>query len=168
MRFDEHHRPDSITIDTILNAARRAPSAGNSQPWRFIVGQREDSVHQRLTKHLARSSSAWAPGASFLVANLAQVRVEGSDLEYSEFAHYDLGQATAHMTFQAHALGLFAHQFRAFDRDAMAREFSVPAHFEVVSMTAFGVAAHTIDEVVGSGTSRDRFDLDEIVLARAT
>jgi hypothetical protein len=47
------------------------------------------------------------------------------------------------MTFQAQALGLFARQFRAFDRDGLAAEFSVPPHWEVTTVTAFGRAATT-------------------------
>jgi len=73
-----------------------------------------------------------------LVANLAHRFVEGTDWEFSEFALYDLGQAVAHMTIQAQALGLRARQFRAFDRAGLTAEFAVPAHWEVTTMTAFG------------------------------
>ncbi|SDY85034.1 hypothetical protein SAMN05661080_04801, partial [Modestobacter sp. DSM 44400] len=110
----------------------------NSQPWAFIVGRRGDPVHDRLVRHLARSSATWAPTASLLVANLAHRHVEDTDWEYSEFSHYDLGQAVAHLTFQAQALGLSVRQFRAFDRSAVAEEFGVPAHWEVTTMAAIG------------------------------
>jgi nitroreductase len=120
---------------------RWAPSAGNSQPWAFIVGRRGDSTHRRLVRHLASSSAAWAPTASLLVANLSHRWVEGTDWEYSEFSLYDLGQAVAHMTVQAQALGLSARQFRAFDRSGLAGEFAVPGHWEVTTMTALGAAA---------------------------
>ena len=72
------------------------------------------------------------------VANLCHRYVEDTDWDYSEFAMYHLGQAVAHMTFQAQSLGLFARQFRAFDRAALAGEFGVPAHWEISTMTAFG------------------------------
>lgn len=78
------------------------------------------------------------PGASLLVANLSHRWVEGIDWEHSEFSLYELGQAVAHMTIQAQALGLAARQFRAFDREAIAEEFSVPSHWEVTTMTATG------------------------------
>ncbi|WP_229123203.1 nitroreductase family protein [Enemella evansiae] len=32
-------------VDVLLEAARRAPSAGNSQPWSFIIGRRGDAIH---------------------------------------------------------------------------------------------------------------------------
>jgi len=139
--FDPSHdvAPDEVVV--LLEAARWAPSAGNSQPWAFIVGQRGDAAHGRLVRHLAGSSARWAPAASVLMANLAHRYVEDTDWEYSEFSLYDLGQAVAHLTLQAQALGLSARQFRAFSRAGVAAEFAVPGHWEVTTMMAIGRAA---------------------------
>lgn len=139
--FDASYEVPDGEIDALLEAARWAPSAGNSQPWAFIVARRGDTTHERLVRHLAGSSASWAPTASLLVANLAHRLVEGTDWEYSEFSLYDLGQAVAHMTLQASALGLSARQFRAFDRDGLGAEFAVPGHWEVTTMMAVGRAA---------------------------
>ena len=136
--FDPSDEVTTAEVDLILEAARWAPSAGNSQPWAFITGRRSDPIHARLTRHLTGSSAAWAPSASLLVANLCHRYVEDTDWDYSEFALYDLGQAVAHMTLQAQALGLHARQFRAFNRTALAAEFAVPQHWEVTTMSAFG------------------------------
>ena len=139
--FDASYQLAASEIEALLEAARWAPSAGNSQPWAFIVGQRGDATHARLVRYLARSSGAWAPAASLLVANLAHRYVEGTDWEYSEFSQYDLGQAVAHLTVQAQALGLHVRQFRAFDRAGLAAEFAVPDHWVVTTMAAVGRAA---------------------------
>jgi nitroreductase len=128
--------PDEL--ESLLQAARWAPSAGNSQPWSFLVGVRGDDVHDRLVRHLAGSSAAWAPTASVLIANLSQRYVEDTDWEYSEFSAYDLGQAVAHMSLQAAALGFAVRQFRAFDREALTTEFAIPPHWEVTTMSAIG------------------------------
>lgn len=137
-RFDSGHEASERDLAVLVEAARWAPSAGNSQPWAFITSRRGDQTHARLTSHLAASSRRWAPSASILVANLCHRHVEDTDWDFSEFASYDLGQAVAHMTLQAAALGLAARQFRAFDRDAVAAEFGVPPHWQVTTMTAFG------------------------------
>jgi nitroreductase len=141
--FDASHELAAPEIEALLEAARWAPSAGNSQPWAFIVGQRGDATHARLVRYLARSSGAWAPTASLLVANLAHRYVEDTDWEYSEFSLYDLGQAVAHLTVQAQALGLHVRQFRSFDRAGLAAEFAVPQHWEVTTMAAVGRPATT-------------------------
>jgi nitroreductase len=139
-RFDADHQVSAAEVDLLLEAARWAPSAGNSQPWSFIVGLRDDETHVRLVRHLAGSSALWAPTAGVLVVNLTHRYVEDTDWDYSEFARYDVGQAVAHMTFQAQALGLQARQFRAFDRAGLAAEFDVPDHWEPTTMSAFGRA----------------------------
>jgi nitroreductase len=104
-KFDTSYDATPSEVATILEAARWAPSAGNSQPWAFIVGRRGEPVHARLVRHLAGSSAPWASTASLLIANLCHRFVEDTDWDYSEFALYDLGQAVAHMTFQAQVLG---------------------------------------------------------------
>ncbi|WP_161928421.1 nitroreductase family protein [Gordonia crocea] len=168
--FDPDHVLDPSSLDLLLQAAGTAPSAGNSQPWSFIVGHRGDWVHDRLVDSLAGSTRAWAPAASVLIANLAQVHVEDSDLEYSEFSRYDLGQAVAHLTVQAAALGLSVHQFRGFDRSAVADAFDVAPHWEVTSMAAVGVAFGATPRVAPTGhasSTPERRSLTAITWARA-
>lgn len=153
--FDSEHELSSGEVEALLEAARWAPSAGNSQPWAFIVALRGDARHARLVQHLAGSSSAWAPTASMLVANLAHRYVEDTDWEYSEFSLYDLGQAVAHMTLQAQALGLAARQFRAFDQAAVAAEFDVPPHWEIATMAAYGRPASARLSPAGGRRDKD-------------
>jgi hypothetical protein len=90
--------------------------------------------------------------------------VESTDWEYSEFAHYDLGQAVAHLTLQAQATGLGVRQFRAFDRDGLATDFDVPAHWEVTSMSAIGrPVADAGPPTADESPSRQRLSLDDIL-----
>lgn len=167
VRFRDDVTMTQAHVTALLEAARRAPSAGNSQPWRFIVGLRGGPVHHRIVGHLARSSSVWAPAASAIVVNIAEVGIEDAPgWEYSEFSLFDLGQAVAHMSIQGLSTGLDSHQFRAFDRDAIAQEFAIPSHLLAVSMTAFGVADHEPGEIPSPGTTRERRDIDDIVWAR--
>jgi nitroreductase len=167
-RFDPAHEIAEDETEVLLQAARWAPSAGNSQPWAFIVARRGTADHGRLIRYLAGSSAAWAPSASLLVANLSHRLVEDTDWQFSEFSVYDLGQAVAHMSIQAQALGLHVRQFRAFDRDGIAREFAVPEHWEVTTLAAIGRAAPGPGRVssledTGESSVRSRRALDEIV-----
>jgi nitroreductase len=143
--FDPSHETTEEQVRLLLEAARWAPSAGNAQPWAFVVGRRGDRDHGRLVRHLAPSSRRWAPAADLLIANLSHRLVEGTDWAFSEFSDYDLGQAVAHLTVQARALGLHVRQFRAFDRDGLHEEFGVPAHWEVTTMCAVGRAVLPAD-----------------------
>lgn len=91
-----------------------------------------------LVEYLAASSKRWAPDASALVVNLCHRNVAGTDWSYSEFAEYDVGQAVAHMTIQAVALGLSTRQFRAFDKESLTSTLEIPAEWEVLTMLAVG------------------------------
>jgi len=167
IRFDASTSVGPAEVDSLLEAARWAPSAGNSQPWAFVMARRGEPDHGRLVRHLAPSSAAWAPDAAVLVANLSHRFVEDTDWDYSEFSHYDLGQAVAHMTFQAQHLGLSVRQFRAFDRDGLAAEFGVPSHWEVTTMSAIGPVPDGSpprpgDARGGGRSSRDRRPVSEV------
>lgn len=105
-----------------------------------------------LARHLAPSARRWALSASALVVNIARRRVGDTELAYSEFADYDLGQAVAHLTIQAQAMGLACRQFRAFDLDALSGELHLAAGWDVVSMTAVG---RRVDVVDGRRERRD-------------
>jgi nitroreductase len=162
--FDEAHTLSPDDVQLLLEAARWAPSAGNSQPWSFVVGRRGDSTHQRLVSRLAPSARRWAPSAALLVANLSHRLVESTDWEFSEFSLYDLGQAVAHLSVQAQALDLSVRQFRAFDREGVAEDFGVPAHWEVTTMAAVGRAhVDTGPPTADESPSRRRRSLDEIL-----
>jgi nitroreductase len=162
--FDPAYELTAAEVDVLIEAARWAPSAGNSQPWAFIAGRRGDNVHSRLVKHLAGSSASWAPSASVLIANLSHRYVDETDWEYSEFSLYDLGQAVAHMSIQAQAMSLSMRQFRAFDRAGVALEFAVPAHWEVTTMSAVGrpSTAPTKEPVESRARARERRALDHL------
>jgi nitroreductase len=157
LAFDPAHRLTEADEEVLLEAARWAPSAGNSQPWMFHFLRRGTLGHDGLVARLAPSSARWAPSASALVVNLAHRTVQGTDWEFSEFADYDLGQAVAHMTIQAAAMGLSCRQFRAFDLDGLAEDLRVPEGWAVVSMTAIGRA-------LDNGSLRERRSVGDLRL----
>ena len=141
LRFDPECTLAEDDVDLLLEAARWAPSAGNSQPWAYFTARRDEPDHKRIAPYLAASSARWAPSASLLVVTMAHRYVADTDWAYSDFADYDLGQSVAHLTLQAHAMGLACRQFRAFDLDGLTAELAPGAGWQVVSMIAVGRAA---------------------------
>ncbi|GAB20075.1 putative nitroreductase [Gordonia effusa NBRC 100432] len=139
-RFDAAHTLDDAALTSLLDAARSAPSAGNSQPWGFLPARRGDARHARIVEHLAPSSRSWALDASALIVTAAHLWVDEA-IAYSEFADYDLGQAAAYLTIQAQAVGLSCHQFRGFDLDGLTVELAPAYGWSIRSIIAVGVAA---------------------------
>ncbi|MFC4019700.1 nitroreductase family protein [Micromonospora sp. GCM10011542] len=131
---------------SLLEAARWAPSAGNAQPWRFALGHREDGTWKRILVGLPSGDQRWARHAAALLLGAHT----GGD---PERAAYDLGQAVAHLTVQATALGLHVHQLTRFDRAGVATELDL----------AVGVRPMV---VVAVGQLGDPFALPEDLLGR--
>jgi nitroreductase len=137
--FDPGQEVSEADLDRLLEAARWAPSAGNSQPWAFLVMKRGDQAHQKFVTTLSRGNSGWVPTAAVVLVSLHRVGDdEDPSLTFSDYAAYDLGQAVAHLTVQAESMGLHVHQFAGFDHDAVAAAFGVPAAWAVTTGIAIG------------------------------
>jgi nitroreductase len=146
--FDAEHELSREQIETLLHAAQWAPSYGNTQPWALVVAERGSASHRVLVEHLSRGNSGWVPRASAVFVTATQVAADpdGNELKGAFYACHDLGQAAAHLTLQARAMGLHAHQFGGFDRDAVAARLGVPEWFRVMSGIAVGIRGNP-DEV---------------------
>ncbi|MDZ8172970.1 nitroreductase family protein [Microbacterium xanthum] len=134
--FDTDTALDDAALAAALEAARWAPSANNSQPWRFIVARRGSAPHATLVDALGGFNKAWARDAGALVVFVAETaREDGTPQRWAE---YDTGQASAYFSLQAHASGLATHQMGGFDHDAVARAFELPENLEPVTIIAVG------------------------------
>lgn len=156
--FDDAHVLDREQVVLLLTAARWAPSCGNAQPAHFVVAERGDEAHQVLVRHLTRGNSRWVPRASLVLVVGAQVapdeRGEGG---YKPIhADYDTGQAAAHVTLQAVAMGLHAHQFAGFDKEAVATALGVPDHVRLLAGIAIGVRGDPADVPAHDAERDDR------------
>jgi hypothetical protein len=118
--FDPAAQLADHDIASLLEAARWAPSVGNSQPWRFLVGRRHTETHKRIFTNLAAASQRWAGSASALI-------VAGYVVDPGmPHAAYDLGQAVAHLSVQATALRLHVHQITGIDRGGLRADLDLP------------------------------------------
>ncbi len=133
--FDTATPIDEEALRSALEAARWAPSANNTQPWRFVVGRRGGAVHAAIVDALMGFNQAWAADAAALVVFATTTSVDGKPLGW---ASYDAGQAAAYFTIQAHAAGLHTHQMGGFDREAIARAFDFGDDLAAVTVMAVG------------------------------
>jgi nitroreductase len=119
--YDAQNTIDEAKLATALEAARWSPSASNSQPWRFIVARRGSALHAQVVDSLVGFNQTWARNAAVLVVAIAETATaDGTPITH---AFYDLGQAVAHFSVQAHHDGLVVHQMSGFDPEVV-REFA--------------------------------------------
>lgn len=120
----------------LFEAARWAPSWGNTQPARYIAGRRGDDTFRRIHGTLSRGNHGWTMPAAALAIGVAKtIDDEGEPLPYAE---YGVGLATENLALQAVADGLVAHQMAGFDRAAARAEFGIPEGFEPLVAIAVG------------------------------
>lgn len=134
--FDTDHALPENALLSAFEAARWSPSASNTQPWRFIVARRGTESFSKIEAALAGFNSQWAGAASALVVNLAAV--ENAAGEPQRWAEYDLGQAVAHLSVQAHSEGLYVHQMGGFDAAQISESFGLGSELRPVSVMTIG------------------------------
>ena len=167
--YDADAPLDESALQSALEAARWTPSANNTQPWRFIVARRGTPEFETVHTALRGFNQSWTAAASALVVFVAETETE--DGKPLRMAAYDLGQAAAHFTVQAHASGLHTHQMGGFDGQAIADAFGLDSRF--VPMTVMSVGSlgdiKQVDEDVRERelAPRSRHSVSDLVLVGA-
>jgi len=131
---------------TVLEAARWAPSASNSQPWRFYVAKTEDekSLFQQFINPRNR---VWADkAAAYILIASAKINKEGNPQGSHAF---DTGAAWGAIAFQANALGLNTRAIGGYDREAARKVLNVPEDIELHAVITLG-AKGTIEDLDAS------------------
>lgn len=130
--------PTAEELHQLFEALRWTPSAFNEQPWTFLVALRQQpEAFERLLSCLTPGNQAWAQHGAGLFITVAR-RDLASKPQRNRTAEYDLGQAVAHFTFQATALGLVVHQMAGVDLAKAREQGAIPEGYDPVTAVAFG------------------------------
>jgi nitroreductase len=142
-------------LERICEAGRRAPSAGNSQPWNFVVITDRAQlielakVWERGGRHIARSA-----------ATIALVAREPEDGRQRDLLMYDLGQATANMMIAAADLGIGSGHSAVSDQQQAQRVLGFPDGYLAAYLIGLGYPA---DRPLRPLTRPDRRPFGEVV-----
>lgn len=122
-------------LRALLEAARWAPSYGNTQPARYLIGRRGDDTFDRIFGVLNSGNKEWTHAASVLMLGAVVLRNDKGDIPLTE---YGLGLASENLVLQAVAEGLVAHQMAGFDPVAAREVFALPEDVRPVVAIAVG------------------------------
>jgi len=132
-------RPDPIPeqkIQTVLNAARLAPSVENLQPWKFIAVTDEDAK-RKLAGMVTNGRLLEAPVVIVACARLDEaIGLIGG---YMNSYPVDLGMALANLTLAATSEGLGTSWVFAFNEEKVRSLLRVPEDARVVGLTPVGI-----------------------------
>jgi nitroreductase len=149
-------------IETVLNAARMAPSARNMQPWRFVVVQGAEAVETLVQTAIFGASTIIAQAPVIIVACARpsdDVTIDGK-----EYYLYDVGAAMGNMLVAATDLGMVTHPIASFNETEVRRVLHMPGDVRVVIVTplAYPVGAsydEAAQERLGQRTRKDLKDM---------
>ncbi len=158
---------DTQMLNQLFEAARWAPSSYNEQPWRFIVARKEDQeAYKQLASVMNEFNQSWATDAPVLVLALTKTTfdLDGRD---NPHAGHDLGQAIAHLTFEATKNNLYVHQMAGILPEKARELYNISDDYKPMTMFAIGYKGQPEslnDKMQKQETSpRIRKDLDEII-----
>lgn len=122
-------------IMTILEAGRYAPSAYNSQPWRFLYAKNGTKNWDLFFETLVDFNKLWVKNASYIVLIIADRYLN----EKEEITNiFDSGAACENMALQAKDLGLVSHAMSGFDYSKIRANLNIPEKYHVLAMLAIG------------------------------
>jgi len=143
--------PEEV-LNEILEAARLAPSAGNRQPWHFLV-VRDEETKQQL------GMSSWVAEAPVVILGCVDTRVRDEPL-----CIVDLSIAFEHIVLAAANSGLgtcWIGRYVAGSDETVKRVLGMPKHVKVVAVTPLGYPDETPEPKVRKSLSEivhyDRF-----------
>lgn len=158
---------DTKLLNQLFEAARWAPSSYNEQPWRFIIARKEDQeAYEKLASVMNEFNQSWAADAPVLVLGLAKTTfdLDGRD---NPHAGHDLGQAIAHLTFEATNHDLYVHQMAGIVPEKARDLYEISEEYKPMTMFAIGYkgSPESLNKKMQKQETspRIRKDLDEIV-----
>lgn len=124
-----------VQVDSLIEAARWAPSYGNRQPTRYVV-VRDPAVLASLHEALTRGN-AYAKAAPVLIA-LCGDPDNGQIVNGKQYYLLDAGLALENLLLQAVAMGLHAHPMGGFDEAVVRSVLGIPEQVRVLALVAVG------------------------------
>jgi nitroreductase len=131
-------------VMTLLEAARWAPTAGNLQPWRFIVVRKAETVEALISAAYPGYSLNFLRNASVVIVVCADERVyhkrskmyqdRGPDL----FCLQDTAAAIENLLLAAVALGLGACWVGAYYEEPVRQHLNLPGSVRPVALVPVG------------------------------
>ena len=143
-------------IEMLIEAARWAPSAGNTQPWEFVIVRRPDLKKELAEAALSQGFVEDAPIVIVVCANenrsFQSYGIRGKTL----YCIQDTAAALQNIHLVAHSLGLGTCWIGAFNEEEAAKILKVPNGVRPVAIVPIGYPAE-------SPAPRNRWSINQIV-----
>ena len=136
------HVPDDV-VERLLDAAVKAPSCANKQPWRFLVLNQPDSL-QTARKHLA-GGNYWAGKSPLIIAAITREDLDAQLPGNRNYAFFDTGMACMNLQLQATKEGLISHPIAGFDAVQLRQDLGISEDYTLLTLIILGYPGNPED-----------------------
>ncbi|KXS40184.1 MULTISPECIES: nitroreductase family protein [unclassified Candidatus Frackibacter] len=145
VRKYEEKEVEDEKIEKLLEAAILAPSAGNRQPWKFIVIKDEDIISKVTSDPVSRFNQGWMDnGVPLMIAVCADPKVSAKkygDRGRTLYAIQDTAAAIQNIMLTAAGLGLGTCWIGAFDEVEVSNMLELEPGLRIYGMITVGYPA---------------------------
>ena len=126
-------------IELLFEAARRAPSARNEQPWQYYFVERSNkNIFGDILGLLTGINPDWAKESQLFIISVMKKNYDYKNKPNGKALH-DIGAANVSIAIQAAEMGLQVHQMGGFDKEKTSEYLKLdPEKFEPVTVFAVG------------------------------
>jgi nitroreductase len=125
-------------LRSLFEAASWAPSSYNEQPWRYIIASKTNPAEfERLLGCLVEGNQLWAQAAPVIGLGCTSLFFELNGKPNAAAIH-DLGLASATLTFEATARGIYVHQMIGILPDKARQTYGIPDGYQPLTGLAIG------------------------------
>jgi nitroreductase len=143
------------TVERLIDAARHAPSAGNIQPWEFVIARKQDTK-QKLAQAAHQAFVEEAPVVIVVCADENRSSLRYGQRGETLYCIQDTAAATQNILLTAYSLGLGTCWIGAFNENEAKKALKTPEGIRPVAMIPVGYPNKTPSQ-------RGRRSLNQIV-----
>jgi len=134
-------KPDPVDdkdLEKILEAGKSAPSAGNCQPWEFVV-VKDGATKQKLVRAaLGQSFVGEAPVVVVVCANIPRTSIRYGRRGAELYCIQDTAAAVQNILLTAYALGYGTCWVGSFDEESAAKAIKAPPDVRPLAIIPIG------------------------------
>ena len=134
-------KPDSIDdkdLEKILEAGKSAPSAGNCQPWEFVVVKNGATKQKLVRAALGQSFVGEAPVVVVVCANIPRTSIRYGRRGAELYCIQDTAAAVQNILLTAYALGYGTCWVGSFDEESAAKAIKAPPDVRPLAIIPIG------------------------------
>jgi len=123
-------------VELLIRAAHLAPSCFNSQPWRFVVIDEEETL--AAVKDAMPKGNYWTKPAPVIIAVASQRDLDCALSDDRDYFLFGCGMAVGNVMIQATQMDLVAHPIAGYNPVRVKEMLGIPEEYTLITLVIVG------------------------------